>query len=60
LAGPLSSPQMVQLQKFPSASLPDVVHTRMGELEPHGFPPLCTAEQALGPEPLHCRSSFVQ
>ena len=55
-----SSPQWVQLQVLPSASLPAAVHTRIGELPQVSLPTVVDTEHADGPAPLHLSASSVQ
>jgi hypothetical protein len=48
----ISYPQCVQLHWLPSASLPELVHTRMGWLIGQALPTVEDAEQLLEPLPL--------
>jgi hypothetical protein len=55
-----SRPQCVQLQLFPSASVPVAVHTRIGEAPQLALPMVVETKQADGPLPPQFRASFVQ
>lgn len=55
-----SSPQWVQLHVLPSASVPDAVHTRIGEAPQVVLPTVVETKHADGPEPFHNKLSFVQ
>jgi hypothetical protein len=54
------SPQCVQLQLFPSASVPAAVHTRIGEAPQLSLPTDVETKHADGPLPLHFSASSVQ